>query len=106
MLDRAALRWASQPEQLEPLASLAASVDLARELPFEPNIWTPQNVFFDVRGRAFDEMTEMAASDPVAAQWVELFLSLGDKLGIVVEPKKKRLMSDEPGPGSRHWSTS
>ena len=66
MLDRAALRWSNQPKQFEPLAALAASVDLARELPFEPNLWTPQNVFFDVRGSAFDEMTEMAVSDPVA----------------------------------------
>ena len=90
MLNRAALRWSNQPKQLEPLASLVASVDLARELPFEPNIWTPQNVFFDVRGSAFDEMTEMAVSDPVAIQWVDLFLSLGDKLGIVVEPEKKK----------------
>ena len=106
MLNRAALRWSNQPKQLEPLASLVASVDLARELPFEPNIWTPQNVFFDVRGSAFDEMTEMAVSDPVAIQWVDLFLSLGDKLGIVVEPEKKRRMSGDPGHGSHHWSTS
>ena len=48
----------------------------------------------------------MAVSDPVAIQWVDLFLSLGDKLGIVVEPEKKRRMSGDPGHGSHYWSTS
>ena len=106
MLDRVALRWAGAPEQIEPLASLAASLEVARELPFEPNLWTPQNAFFTARGRAFDAMTERASSDPVAAQWVELFLAVGDKLGIVVDAEKKRLMSDGPGQASRHLSKS
>jgi hypothetical protein len=64
-----------------------------------------QNVFFDVRGSTFNEMTEMAVSDPVATQWVDLFLSLGDKLGIVVEPEKGGCERD-PGQGSHHWSTA
>jgi len=92
MLDRAAQRWAAQPEQLEPLATLLAGVELAGELPFESNLWTAQNVYFDVRGRAFDEAAERSARDPAAARWVEMFLELGDKLGVVVGPEKKKAL--------------
>ena len=94
-----ALRWAGAPEQLEPLAALAASLDVARELPFEPNLWTPQNAFFTARGRAFDAMTERASSDSVAAQWVELFLAVGEKLGIVVDAEKKKADERRARPG-------
>src|SRR5262249_4222154 len=85
MLDRLSHRWESQPEQVEPLAALSASLDVARALPFEPNLWTPQNAFFTAGAPVFDAMTDRASTDPVAAQWVELYLGLGEKLGIVVE---------------------
>jgi (1->4)-alpha-D-glucan 1-alpha-D-glucosylmutase len=99
MLDRLAVRWAGAPEQLEPLAALAASLDMARQLPFEPNLWAPQNTFFAVRGRAFDAMTERAAIDPAAAQWVEMFLAVGDKLGIIVDAEKKKAAERRARPG-------
>ena len=62
-LDRAAQRWLAKPDQLEPLSVLVSGVDLARELPFEPNFWGPQNVYFEVRGRVFEQMAEQAAAE-------------------------------------------
>ena len=79
---------------------LASGVDLARELPFEPNLWTPQNVYFDgARVACSTQMAEQAASDPVAAKWVDEFLSLGEKLGIVVEAEKKKADERRARPG-------
>jgi (1->4)-alpha-D-glucan 1-alpha-D-glucosylmutase len=91
MLDRAAFRWKEQPQQIELLLILVAGIDLARELPFEINLWMPQNVFFDVAETTFLPRAEAAKDgDEAAGRWVDAFLTLGQKLGVNVEPLKKK----------------
>jgi len=85
MLTRAAERWQSQPDNPDHLAVLSAALDLARELPFEANLWAAQNAFFDLRGQVWAEKLAAAtAGDAAAREWVAGFVALGEKLGIDV----------------------
>jgi len=60
---------------------LEAIVDMARSLPFEVLLWTPQNVWWEVRRSTIEECRKRAAEgDPGARAWVEHFLALGEKL--------------------------
>jgi alpha-amylase/alpha-mannosidase (GH57 family) len=94
MLARAASRWKDQPDQIESMLILSQAVDLAREMPFQPDLWTPQNVFVDLADATFATQARAAADGVAAAgQWVEMFLALGLKLGIDVEPLKKKSAS-------------
>ncbi|MGH9791878.1 MAG: DUF3536 domain-containing protein, partial [Candidatus Acidiferrales bacterium] len=45
-LERMARRLAEKPHDVAQLQALEAAVDLAASLPFEVNLWTPQNVYF------------------------------------------------------------
>ncbi len=91
-LDRAAERWREQPWHVELLQTILAGIDLGRELPFEPNLWKTQNVFFELAHSTFPGMAERAAAgDEQARHWVELFLQLGEQLHVEVEPLKKNM---------------
>ncbi len=99
LLARTAERWREQPGQLDLLESLLAGVDLARELPFEPNLWKPQNVYFELMHSAFDSQAQASAdgSEP-ARQWAQAFIELGEKLGVEVEGLKKKLSALQQRP--------
>ena len=101
MLDRAALRWANQPKQLEPLAALAAGVDLARELPSSPTSGPRRTSSSTCAAEYSTRWSSRRRATRSPRNGSMLFLSLGEKLGIVVEPEKKRRMSGGPGHGSR-----
>jgi (1->4)-alpha-D-glucan 1-alpha-D-glucosylmutase len=99
MLDRAAFRFRDNPAPLEPLALLAHGVELARELPFQANLWAPQNVFFDLACRVFPAKLESAhAGDHAAQRWVETFLGLGENLSIEVDNLRKKRAEMEATP--------
>lgn len=92
MLRRAAERWNEQPAQIDRMALLSAAVDLAREMPFEADLWAPQNIYFDFIGTMFPmQVTAAANGGEEAALWVETFIALGEKLGINVEELRKPL---------------
>jgi alpha-amylase/alpha-mannosidase (GH57 family) len=85
MLRRAAERWREQPMNLELMELIATALDVARDMPFEPNLWALQNTFFDLIGTATAEHVRLAKTpDPTMRAWVDAFLTLGDKLGIDV----------------------
>ena len=58
------------------------------------------------RSRRSTKWPSRRPSNEAAAKWVDEFLSLGEKLGIVVEAGKKKAMSCGPVPGSSSWSPS
>jgi (1->4)-alpha-D-glucan 1-alpha-D-glucosylmutase len=91
-LARTADRWRNQPLQVDAMQGLLDGLDLARDLPFEPDLYHPQNVFFEMAGTTFGARAEQAAAgDEEAQQWAERFLQLGGRLGIDVEALKKKL---------------
>src|SRR5207248_3252900 len=99
LLVRTAERWRDNPGQGDLLSTLLAGVDLARELPFEPNLWKPQNVYFELMQTAFESMAQQAAEGAESARsWVGQFIELGEKLGVEVEGLKKKLaqMKERP----------
>ncbi len=99
MLDRAASRLRDNPAPHESLDQLARGVELARELPFQVNLWTPQNVFFDLAARIYPAKLEAAHSGDHAAQrWVEMFLGLGENMSIEVDNLRKKRAEMEATP--------
>jgi alpha-amylase/alpha-mannosidase (GH57 family) len=76
--------WAD-PDDIELLTSLEEAVELARQLPFEVNLWSVQNNYYELAQRVFPELKLKAdGGDEAAAAWVKPFLSLGEKLYVKV----------------------
>ena len=91
-LERAAARWREAPDYLDHLILLSEGLDLGRELPFEPNVWEPQNVFFDLMVKAFPEKLAAAlGGDDAARRWTAAFVVLGEKLSIDVGEMRQQL---------------
>ena len=77
--------FARQPEELRRLEALDAAINLARSLPFEVDLWKPQNVYHDVFQDVFPRFRRrMAQAENDAEVWMAHFISLGDKLGVSV----------------------
>ena len=56
---------------------------MARSLPFEVGLWSPQNLWAEVRRNAFGKQVRREQEGEEAARsWVQHFLSLGDKLKV------------------------
>jgi len=78
-------QFAAGPGDLARLERLEAIIDLVRSLPFEVVLWTPQNVWSEVRRAAFEERSRRAQEgDEEARTWVQHFQSLGEKLKVRV----------------------
>jgi (1->4)-alpha-D-glucan 1-alpha-D-glucosylmutase len=102
LLTRAIDRWREQPLSLELLQTILTGVELTSELPFEPNLWKTQNVFFELMQTTYSDMAELAAvGNEQARQWVERFLVLGEKLHVEVTPLKKKLADLKSRPSVR-----
>jgi hypothetical protein len=91
MLARTAERWREAPLQADLLQTLAVGVELARTLPFEPNLWKVQNVYVELAHTAFPRAAEQAQlGDPAAREWLDRFVALGDRLGVQTDALKKK----------------
>jgi hypothetical protein len=78
-------RFSANPGDLALLQRLDAIVDMARTLPFEIVLWTPQNVWSEVRRGVYEDRRQRAdAGDEESRSWVQLFTSLGGKLKVCV----------------------
>jgi hypothetical protein len=66
---------------------------LARELPFEVNIWKAQNNYYLMLQQVFGQFVEKAKQDDAKAQeWLSHFVALGRNLSVhVEEPETARL---------------
>jgi hypothetical protein len=58
-----------------------AAAELVPILPFESDLWKPQNVCYDLLQTVYPAAREQAVQgDPEAQTWLEHFRTLGEKL--------------------------
>ena len=80
--DRLSERLLKTPDDVELLRRLIDAAKLARELPFETNLWKPQNIYFDISQTIRPEWSKRALQgDDAAKLWDSLFAELGEALG-------------------------
>ena len=85
-LDRLCDALQNAPEDPELLPRFTGAAELAKAMPFEVNLWRPQNVYDQMRRSVRPGMVKRAGGgDEVAKKWVEEFDSLGEKLGFRME---------------------
>ncbi len=73
------------PADIQLLEKLNTAVSLARSMPFEVNLWKPQNRYYEVLKRAYpDFQSEAEGGDENARAWIRHFVSLGENLSIRV----------------------
>ena len=64
---------------------LSSPFELARQLPFEVNLWSVQNNYYELVQRVYPEQKLKAdAGDTSAQEWIKPFLELGEKLYVKV----------------------
>jgi hypothetical protein len=74
------------PTDLDRLARLERTVDLARSLPFEVDFWKVQNGYYQLLVQMLPaRLREAEGGFDDAARWVERFLALGEKLSVKVD---------------------
>jgi hypothetical protein len=70
------------PKDVELLRRLIEAAKLARDLPFECNLWKPQNIYFEIsRTLRAEWANRTQQGDEAAKLWVSLFDDLGEALG-------------------------
>lgn len=85
-LEKMIIRLSNDPENLEELKNLLDAVILARGLPFPVDLWNVQNVYWRMLQGVYPEYKQRAEKkDPQAADWLEVFKSLGKNLSVRVE---------------------
>ena len=73
-------------DNLELMKKLETASGLARNLPFDVNVWRTQNNFYQMLQKIYPAWLEKAlADDPVAREWVEHFVGWGRNLSVKVE---------------------
>jgi alpha-amylase/alpha-mannosidase (GH57 family) len=98
--DRLSERLLKTPEDVELLRRLIDAAKLARELPFDTNLWKPQNVYFDISRAIRPEWLKRAAQgEEPARQWLSLFAALGEALGFSTPapPEIQKPVTDRAG---------
>jgi hypothetical protein len=87
-IKRMAEHLAEAPGDLSLIMELESAVTLARELPFDVNLWGTQNSYYVLLQNTFPEYQNRAREgDDAAKEWVQHFLLLGRKLSVhVPEP--------------------
>ncbi len=77
--------WWADPEHTELLAQLDAVVGMVAALPFEVNLWSVQNNYYEFLQRVYPELKRRADNGSEDARaWLKSFLSLGEKLHVKV----------------------
>jgi len=89
-IGRMAERLREHPADLAHLQALAATVELAKTLPFEVNLWRCQNIYFEVLQSACPDFLARAEdADDEAQSWLDHFAALGQQLDVEVAELKK-----------------
>jgi alpha-amylase/alpha-mannosidase (GH57 family) len=84
-IERIAAEFHATPRDVSLLQHLESAVGLARDLPFEVDVWETQNLYYELLQSAYGEFQEEAALGYLdARQWLAAFKSLGRKLGFRV----------------------
>ncbi len=81
-LDQLSDELLKSPEDPELLQRLCASAGLLGTLPFQVNVWKPQNTYDRLRATHLPDM--QTRDDEKSKTWVKYFLTLGQQLGFQV----------------------
>ena len=82
--DRISDRFVAEYSNMECLQQFINAAELAKNMPFESNLWKPQNAYYQTMETAVPEMRKCATQGNKESQaWLEKFHILGDKLGFV-----------------------
>jgi len=74
------------PKSLPPLVSLDEALDVVRMLPFTVNLWTVQNIYYELLMNYYPNVKEREAhGDSVTQEWVNRFVAVGKKLSFRME---------------------
>lgn len=85
-IDHLANAWALAPTDTGRMKDLSAAVAVARSLPFRVNLWTPQNVHYEMRRSTYPDMRLCAENgDPNAGAWKLIFRALGENLSFSMD---------------------
>lgn len=84
-LERAAARLKASPKDVELMTRLDAMVKVARSMPFDVNLWTTQNICYDLMKALFGIQEESAgAGDEAAGSWLAHFRELAENLSLFI----------------------
>jgi alpha-amylase/alpha-mannosidase (GH57 family) len=76
----------SSPDDLDILLRLEATAVLLQSLPFEVNLWKPQNIFYEILENNYPDFRDRAQrGNKPAQQWIEHFRKLGESLWVRVD---------------------
>ena len=86
--DRLAESMARSPDDLNTLQRMGDSASLLPLLPFEVNLWRPQNTYYQLAATKLPEMRRN--NDDAARTWIENFQTLGERLNFSpdLDPEK------------------
>ncbi len=88
--DRILDRFVSEFRDMDALQRVLDAAELARLLPFQINLWKPQNAYCEIMTANLPEMRRRAdKGNEQAKAWVEKFLMLGEKLGFAAAGQSK-----------------
>ncbi len=80
-LERMAKAFSADPTDLSRLQDLASAVALLKSLPFQVNLWTVQNICYEIFQSSYDELQNRAENgDETAQAWVNHFKPLAESL--------------------------
>ena len=80
-LERMAEAFSADPTDMSRLQELASAVALLKALPFQVNLWTVQNICYEIFQSSYDEWRNRAESgDETAQAWVNHFRPLARSL--------------------------
>ncbi len=76
---------AARPEGIESMKKVLGAATLARSLPFPVDLWTVQNIYWDMLQNVYPGFKARAANqEPAAVAWAGVFVELGRHLSIRV----------------------
>jgi hypothetical protein len=81
-LDRLVDRWQDTPQETELTQQFLLATELLQTLPFEVNLWKPQNVYSVMKRTVRTEVeTGVEEGDESAQAWLTVFDRIGEHLG-------------------------
>jgi alpha-amylase/alpha-mannosidase (GH57 family) len=81
-----ALRFASDPSNIEKLEGLKSALQIVRQMPFVVDVWSAQNHVYAIQGGLYERMRRRAGrGDSKAKTWLNAYLQLSELLMIRVQ---------------------
>ena len=82
---------AQSPEEPRRLEAVHQMARFIQSLPFDVDLWWPQNTYFQLYERLYCEFAELRdKGDEEAGEWLSLFREIGAAVGVVVPPDPTR----------------